>query len=175
MGRTTTTADRIQPLLEPSYAQGLDARSDDDLRAMKNECSAVETSVSYYRRLAQGRIEILDAELDRRSRGGSVEDLIAKLPQILSSGGGRSSNTQARLAEPDAPVVELHWEDRRERLVDDDTLANLPTLDDAGVREHHDALVAFERELSDVRKQLHGVLDAIEHEIATRQAAGTTG
>lgn len=140
---------------------------------MKNECAAVETSVSYYRRLAQGRIEILDAELERRRGGGSVEDLIAKLPEILGAGGGRSSNTQARLAEPDAPVVELHWSDQRERLVGDDTLANLPALDDAGVAANREQLVAFERELSAVRRDLHGVLDAIEHEIATRQAAGT--
>jgi hypothetical protein len=29
--------------------------------------------------------------------------------------------------------------------------------------------------VSDVRHRLHGVLDGIEHEIATRQAAGASG
>jgi hypothetical protein len=142
---------------------------------MKTECAAVETSVSYYRRLAQGRIEILDAEVERRARGGSVEELIAQLPEILGGAGGRSSNTQARIAEPDAPVLELEWRGGREHLVSDTTLANLPALDDAGVAAIRAELVEFERELSDVRKQLHGVLDGIEHEIATRQAAGTAG
>jgi hypothetical protein len=142
---------------------------------MKSECTAVETAVSYYRRLAQGRIEILDAELERRERGGTVEELIAQLPDILAGDGGRSSSTQARIAEPDAPITELAWPDHREQLVSDSTLADLPTLDDARVGTIRDELRDFERELSDVRRRIHGVLDGIEHEIATRQAAGASG
>jgi hypothetical protein len=169
------TTERIQPLLDPSYTNALDARSTDDLRAMKAECAAIETSLSYYRRLAQGRMEILDAELDRRQRGGSVEDLIAKLPEILAGDANRSSMTQTRLAEPDAPVIELAWADGRERLINDTTLANLPLLDDAGLASTRGEVADFERDLSDVRHRLHGVLDQIEHEIALRQAAGTSG
>jgi hypothetical protein len=167
--------DRIQPLLDPAYIESLGSRATDDLRAMKTECSEIETSVSYYRRLAQGRIEILDAELDRRKRGGSLEDLISQLPDILAGEGGRSSSTQSRIAEPDAPVVELEWSDGRERLITDTTLANLPLLDDNGVVSVRDELREFERDLSDVRRQLHGVLDQLEHEIAQRQAAGASG
>jgi hypothetical protein len=167
--------DRIQPLLDPAYVESLGSRSTDELRHMKTDCSEIETSVSYYRRLAQGRIEILDAELDRRKRGGSLEDLISKLPDILAGEGGRSSSTQSRIAEPDAPVVELEWTDGRERLITDTTLANLPLLDDKGVVSVRDELREFERDLSDVRRQLHGVLDQVEHEIAQRQAAGASG
>jgi hypothetical protein len=167
--------DRIQPLLEPSYAEGLATRSTDELRAMKTEASEIETSVSYYRRLAQARIEILDAEVDRRRSGGSVEDLIAKLPDILSNEGGRSGVAQSRIAEPEVPVVELEWGDGRERLITDTTLANLPLLDDAGVQSVRDELSEFERDLSDVRHRLHAVLDRIEREIAQRQAAGASG
>jgi hypothetical protein len=174
-GRTTISADRIQPLLEASYSEDLEARSTDELRAMKAECAAVETSVSYYRRLAQGRIEILDAELERRERGGTVEELIAKLPDILAGDGGRSSNTNARIAEPDAPIIELAWAGNRDQLISDSTLADLPTLDDARVAAIRGELREFERELSDVRHRLHGVLDGIEHQIATRQAAGASG
>ena len=57
--------DRIQTLLEPSYAERLDARSTDDLRDMKHECGVIENSVSFYRRLAQGRIEILDGDSEQ--------------------------------------------------------------------------------------------------------------
>ena len=167
--------DRIQPLLDPSYVDAIANRSTDELRAMKTECAEIETSVSYYRRLAQGRIEILDAELDRRSRGGSVEDLISHLPDILAGEGGRSSSTQSRIAEPEAPVVELEWSDGRERLITDTTLANLPLLDDAGVSSVREELREFERDLSDVRRELHGVIDQVEHEIAQRQAAGASG
>jgi hypothetical protein len=175
-GRTATaTTDRIQTLLDPSYTQGLDDRSTDELRAMKSECTAIETSVSYYRRLAQARIEILDAELERRARGGTVEELIAKLPEILSDAGTRPSGAQTRIAEPEAPIVELEWAGNRQQLISDSTLADLPALDDARVGAIRDELRAFERELSDVRHRLHGVLDGIEHQIATRQAAGASG
>jgi RsiG-like len=169
------TTERIQPLLDPAYTEGLGSRSTDELRAMKSECAAIETSVSYYRRLAQARIEILDAELARRGSGGSIEDLIAKLPEILAGEGARSAGAQTRLAEPDAPVVELEWSDGRQRLITDTTLANLPALDEAGLASVRTEVADFERDLSDVRHRLHGALDKIEHEIALRQAAGTTG
>jgi anti-sigma-K factor RsiG len=160
-------------LLEPSYVDRLDTRSDDDLRAMKEECAAIETSLSYYRRLAQARIEILDAETTRRARGGSVEELIAELPDILAGGASRTPASQARLAEPDVPLVVIEWDDNRQHLVSDSTLADLPNLDDARLGASRDELQAFERELSDLRHRLHGVLDGIEHEIATRQAAAS--
>jgi hypothetical protein len=57
---------RIHRLLEPQFVSGLDARALDELRTMKGECVDVENTLSYLRRLAQGRIEILGAERDRR-------------------------------------------------------------------------------------------------------------
>ena len=141
---------------------------------MKSECAALETSVSYLRRLAQARIEILEAEEQRRAAGGSVEDLIADLPRILAGGGARSTAPEARIAEPDVSIDELHWPDAREELVADDTLANLPTLGADVIVDPLIRLRNFERELSDSRRRLHGVIGGLEHEIATR-AAGAVG
>ena len=62
--------ERIQRLLDPGFATELDSRSLDDLRAMHDECNEVENALSYHRRLAQARIEILEAEHARRARGG---------------------------------------------------------------------------------------------------------
>jgi hypothetical protein len=142
---------------------------------MKDECASIETSLSYYRRLAQARIEILEAEAARRARGGSVEELIAELPDILAGEGARAPASQARLAEPDVPLVTIEWDDNRQQLVSDSTLADLPVLDDARLGTVREELQTFERELSELRHRLHGVLDGIEHEIATRQAAGASG
>lgn len=139
---------------------------------MKSECAAFETSLSFYRRVAQARMEILEAEQQRRRRGGSLTELIEQLPTILADG-GRSSPTQARVAEVELPELELHWDDGREHVVVDETLSTLPDLDDAALSETLETLRAFEREISGMRRGLHGVLDAIEHEIATRRAAGT--
>lgn len=142
---------------------------------MRTECAEIETSVSFYRRLAQARLEILDAERARRSRGGSVSDLVDDLPRILAGDGGRSGPADTRAVPADAPAVELRWQDGKERLVGDETLANMVVLTDDEVVATIAELQAFERELSETRRNLHGVLDRIEHEIATRQAAGTAG
>ena len=142
---------------------------------MKAECNEVENALSYRRRLAQARIEILEAEHERRERGGTVEDLVKDLPRILSGESGRSSITDTRVAPPDAPALELHWPDGREQLIADTTLANLPVLPDDELESTLEQLRAFERELSDLRRAMHGVIDTIEREIAARQVAGTAG
>jgi hypothetical protein len=159
--------------LNDDFVSGLDARSLDELRDMKAECVDVENALSYLRRLAQARIEILDAERARRERGGSVGDLVKDLPRILSAESGRSSVVDTRVPPPDSPGVELHWPDGRESLVEDTTLANLPVVSDAELASTSEQLHAFEGELSGLRREMHGVIDSLEREIAARSVAGT--
>ncbi len=164
---------RIAALTAPGVTDGLARRDDAALRAVKDEACAVENAVSYLRRLAQARIEILDAERGRRREGGSVADLIERLPDILAGRGERLAPGSARLVEPDGAIVELHWPDAREQLVTDDaSLASLPTLSDDDLESTVARLTGFERELSDDRKRLHDVIQAVERELATRAAAG---
>ena len=167
--------ERILRLTDPAYVAAIDNRPLDDLRAMKTECNDVENALSYLRRLAQARIEILEAEHERRARGGTVEDLVNDLPRILSAESVRSSVTDTRVPPPDAPVIELHWPDGREQLIADATLAHLPALSADDLEATLERLRAFERELSDLRREIHGVIDTLEREIASRQVAGTAG
>jgi hypothetical protein len=159
--------------LNDDFVRGLDGRSLDDLRNMKAECGDVENALSYLRRLAQARMEILEAEQTRRERGGSVGDLVKDLPRILSAESGRSSVVDTRVPPPDAPAIELHWPDGREDLVADTTLANLPVLPADELESTTGQLQEFERELSDLRRDLHSVIDTLEREIAARSVAGT--
>jgi hypothetical protein len=167
--------ERIQRLIDPAYASAIDTQSLDELHAMKAECNEVENALSYYRRLAQARVEILEAEHDRRERGGTVEDLVKDLPRILSDEAGRSSVADPPVPPPHAPNVELHWPDGREELIADATLARLPVLSADDLEATLERLRAFERELSDLRREIHGVIDTLEREIASRQVAGTAG
>jgi hypothetical protein len=167
--------ERIQRLIDPAFVAALDTRPVDELRAMKVECNEVENALSYGRRLAQARIEILEAEYERRARGGSVEDLVKDLPRILGADAGRSSVADTRVAPPDSPGLELHWPDGREELIADTTLAHLPLLPADELESTLERLRAFERELSDLRRAMHEVIDTVEREIAGRQVAGTTG
>jgi anti-sigma-K factor RsiG len=165
--------EQIQRLLNDDFVEGLDGRSLDDLRDMKAECVDVENALSYLRRLAQARMEILDAEQHRRERGGSVGDLVKDLPRILSAESGRSSVVDTRVPPPDSPAIELHWPDGREELVADTTLANLPVLPAEELASTTSQLQDFERELSSLRREMHSVIDTLEREIAARSVAGT--
>jgi hypothetical protein len=143
---------------------------------MHTECAEAELALSYFRRLAQARMEILEAERARRERGGSVGDLVADLPRILSAESGRSTIATTRGAPAaDAPTIELHWPDHRENLVVDNTLAKLPALNLEELIETIEGLHEFERELSDLRTEMHRVIDAIDRVIVDRRVAGTAG
>jgi len=143
---------------------------------MHEECAQAELALSYYRRLAQARIEILEAESARRERGGSVGDLVADLPRILSAESGRSTIATTRGAPAaDPPTIDLKWPDHRENLVVDTTLAKLPVLPLDELVSTLESLRLFERELSDLRAQMHVVMDLIDHVLVDRRVAGTAG
>ena len=142
---------------------------------MHDECAQAELALSYYRRLAQARMEILEAEEARRARGGSVEELIADLPNILGAESRSTVATTRGAPTADAPTMELHWPDGREQLVVDTTLAHLPAIPADELEATLDALRDFESELSDLRGQLHLVIDAIDRVLAERRVSGTAG
>lgn len=165
------TAVTLDEVLADSFTADLAEQSDTRLTEMAEQARALETEVSYLRRLAQGRIDILVAEQDRRAQGGSIGDLIAALPQILAGNETRPPATTARVPVQLAPEGNLAWRDGLEALVADDTLANLPVLTDTALAAALGQLRDFERELSGTRRQLHGVIDTIELELANRRQA----
>ena len=57
----------------------------------------------------------------------------------------------------------------------DTTLAKLPVLPLDELATTLAALQSFERELSDLRAQMHVVIDAIDRVIVDRRVAGTAG
>lgn len=164
---------RIDSVLDAGYLDGVSSRSDDELRDMRRECREVETEYSYLRRLAQGRIAILDAERDRRARGAPLSELIDQLPKILADNEPpRPDPSRTRLPALLAPRKLSGYQRGMERLVEDDTLANLPNLSDLELDESVEQLRALEREVSDIRRKLHGVIDTLADELAARSTTG---
>jgi anti-sigma-K factor RsiG len=166
---------RLDRILDPVYLADLAARSVDDLHAMKAECAEVETEVSFIRRLAQARMDILDAERDRRDRGGSIEELVAALSDILADSGPRPGPADARLPQHLAPAPDIEWTRGLEPLVGDDTLARLPDLSDGELADRREQLQELEREVSGQRRALHEVMGTLELELAERIKAGQAG
>lgn len=160
-------------MLEPSYLDGISQRSIDDVRSMHDELLEVETEVSYVRRLAQARIDIVEAELARRASGntGSIADLVNQLPKILADEAPRGDVSKSRLPRHLAPSMDIVWKRGLEHLISDATLVNLPTIEDDELRTTLEQLRELERETSERRRALHVVIDAVEAELAARHKA----
>jgi hypothetical protein len=161
---------RTARVLDPGYVADLDAQPVDQLRLMHAECLELETEVSYVRRLTQARIDILDAEIGRRERGESMEDLIAALPEILSDTGPRSTPAASHLPLQMAPAQDSEWAPELEEF--DNLLANLPTLSDDDLVDAIGRLRDLERDVSAERRGLHSVIDRIDVRLGELLRAG---
>jgi hypothetical protein len=158
--------DRSAHVLDPEYVVDLDSMSVEDLRAKHAECLELETEVSYVRRLTQARIDILEAEVQRRSSGGSLEDLINRLPEILADPGPRGNPASSRLPMQLAPEQDSEWAPEFERF--DGVLTNLPTLTEPELDEAIAGLRSLEREVSNQRRELFAVIDRIDVSLAAQ-------
>ena len=151
---------RTARVLDPSFVEGLDARSVDELRLMHAECLELETEVSYVRRLTQARIDILEAEIGRRERGESMDDLIRALPEILADSGPRATPATSHLPLQMEPAQDSEWAPELAEF--DGLLANLPILSDDELVDAIDRLRTLERAVSSERRGLHTVIDRID-------------
>jgi hypothetical protein len=164
----------VQRILDPDYLADLGARSIEEVRAMRAECHAVETGLSYLRRVVQGRLDIVAGELARRRDGGDpadLSDLIEKLPEILADrtrapGLGRLPQTLG----PGTPDAEL--EGRLAEICAGGELDHLPDAADDALLALQGALADFEHEVSTRRRSLFDRIDALQAELTRRYRTG---
>src|SRR5438477_3468807 len=79
----------LDRLLGPDYLGDLQGRPIEEVRTMRDECRRAEDGLSFVRRQAQGRLDIVAAELTRRNEGkgpSDAADIVDMLPQILGHG-----------------------------------------------------------------------------------------
>ena len=173
----------LQRVLDPSFLDGLENRSMEDLRSLRGELQHAEDTVSYVRRMVQGRLDIVGAERERRSgaagagsgeQGEEHGSIVEDLPGILAdpahsgrtSGPGRLPMHIAPGAEADALVAEV------DRRVHPTKLMELDGLSDAELAELTDLLASIERQFSDQRRALHQRLDSLQAEMVRRYRSG---
>lgn len=158
---------RVDRILEPSYLEGLSGLDEEGLRSLRDECEEEETVLSYERRLIHARLDIIRAELDRRSSGASARSLIDRLPEILTGGDEQPTHRGSfpKLAPP--PLYETPRR-RIELLVNDDTLARLPDLTEDEIGTILSTLESAEGEVSESRKAVLAVLDRVIEELSRR-------
>jgi len=163
---------RIDLITDPAYVQNLSSLSMDELRERRGVLDDLDTELSFYRRMLHGRMDLLSFEIRRRS-GEETRTLIEALPQILADGiDGPSRNAIPR----DLPLTlpELSGEGNRaiDRVLGDDFLAHLPSLEDNDLEEIQAALTDAEGEVSAQRREVYDVHDRISAEITLRYREG---
>jgi hypothetical protein len=158
---------RIDKILDPSYLEGLEALSLDDLRARRVDCLAEREDLSLLRRLVQGRAEILKAELERRS-GDDEGPLVDRLSQILADD-EHPVTSRGEAVRVTLPEDEMLLARRRvERLASDATLSDPSALDDAQLASTIDALATEEHGVSQARRDVIEALDTLQDELKRR-------
>lgn len=165
--------DDVDRVLQDGYLGDLPSRPIEEIRAMRAECRAVEDKVSYLRRMVQGRLDIVAADLRRRSEGGSpgdVTSLVDQLPDILGS--------ESRAAGPGRLPSGLVSVDDDDITAELDAVAGagvldvLPDLTDAQVADLARRIGDLERQVSDSRRGLFARIDALQAELARRYRTG---
>jgi hypothetical protein len=162
---------RIDRVLAEDFLDDIQAQPLDRLREMRKDAEQEETDLSYLRRVLQGRLDILRAELARRS-GDSTGDLVASLPQILADEGGTPApHGLGRHVAVEPSRADAH---RRhvEQLIADVDLSNPAAHDDASLRQVLETLEREEQDVSDKRRQVQTVMDACTQEITRRYREG---
>ena len=179
----------LQRFLAPSFLEGLESRSMEELRSARTEVQEAEVAVSYVRRVVQGRLDIVESERRRRTDpgagdGGPVHapddhssdhgSIVEDLPGILAdpghSGRGAGPGRLPMHMDPGEHADDLVAGVDRE--VDPNKLTELDSLSQSELDVVTDSLRDIERQLSDQRHSLHGLLDLLQAEMVRRYRSG---
>jgi len=165
----------LERLLSDEYLKGLEEMSVAAMRERRDECDAVEDSLSVLRRLVQGRLDIVLADLERRAggiSGGDLAQVVEQLPTILAER-GRSTNGRGRLRRNIAPDVNFRrLTAELDRIMDVDASAGLLSLAEQEVREIAEALRDLEQKVSIRRIAVQDRIDNLQAEIVDRYKSG---
>lgn len=168
-------APRVEDLLDPAYLEGLATLELTEVRNRRSVCTEVEVTLSYLRRMVQGRLDIALAERHRRQEGdtdGDLASLIEMLPDILSDklhapGFGRLPTIMA----PNE-VVLREATSALDAIAPADRMGVLPDVPDAEIEAMVEGLKTMETGVSRQRRQLHDVLDRLQEEVIRRYQTG---
>ncbi|MBC9730266.1 aerial mycelium formation protein [Streptomyces sp. TRM68367] len=169
-----------EPLLsgEPPE-QELGALSLSELRVLRREAQRDEADLSYVRRLLQGRIDILRAELARRAPTGAAAASVAappeasvveRLPEILKDAPARHRSS-ARHVTLGTPQGEEYRRLAADMLAEIE-LSDLGARTDLELNTAMGRLVRYEQQVSSRRQRLQRTADDCSAEIARRYREG---
>lgn len=173
----------IDELTDPTFVEGLTNLPLSEIRSRRSACQDAEEVLSLRRRLVQGRLDIVHADLDRRAGqvGSKHENVVDELSQILIDRGerqvGSGSAGVGRLSRLDVGETQLgegfeQFIHDLDRVVDGNTLSSLKERDESSVRAIAEELNQRERALSQTRLKLHRHIDSLQEEVVRRYKTG---
>lgn len=166
--------EELNRVLGEAFLDGLADQDVEGLRGLRSACQAVETTLSFLRRLAQGRLDIVDLELRRRRSGGDPGDLgslIDALPEVLSDRTRGTGTVHPPRAFSPGQVDGSLAEELATMEVDA-RLTDLPSVSDDWLETTRGRLVDFESRVSALRRRLLDRIDLIQGELSTRYRSG---
>ena len=160
---------RIDRVLAADYLEGMRGLPLPEVRSLRADAEQEEVDLSYLRRMIQGRLDVLRAELNRRDGTGSdlVEGLAAILadePRAPARGLGRHTTMEPSRADSHRRYVES--------LVADVGLSDVSARSSDELAHVMRTLSEEEAGLSAKRRQVQQVMDACGAEITRRYRDG---
>ncbi|MFD0315863.1 RsiG family protein [Streptomyces flavalbus] len=140
-----------------------------ELRTLRRDAQRDEADLSYVRRLLQGRIDILRAELARRGPS-SAASVVERLPEILTDAPARYRSS-ARHVTVGTPYGEEYRRLAAEMLAEVE-LSALDARTDLELTSAMGRLVRYEQQVSRRRQRLQRTADGCSAEIARRYREG---
>ncbi|MFK7919091.1 MAG: hypothetical protein AB8G14_13525 [Ilumatobacter sp.] len=146
------------------------ALSLDELRAMRTDLQRRDDVVSYARRVAQARLDLVESEMARRSSGAEVsEEVTDVLAQHLGGGG------PARPPRPPRPAEDLSDDElsvELDAICAEHHFSRVEELDEVELAALAAAIGEFERRVSLDRRERFDRLDALSAELVRRYRDG---
>ena len=160
---------RVDRVLDPTFLDGLETLSMDELRARRRDAEQEEADLSYLRRMLHGRLDIVSAEIERRE-SPDQGDLVDRLADILADP-SRTTRGSGRHITVEPSRVDVH---RREveQAIADAVVSDVTARTDDELQQALVDLRANEVEVSEVRHQVQEVVDACSAELARRYRDG---
>jgi hypothetical protein len=140
-----------------------------ELRDMRNRLQSEDDEVSYVRRVAQARVDLVRAELHRRDRGEVTEDLPSELRVVLSS---HLTGGPPRPPRPVDHLAENVLSDQLDAVCAEHGFSRLEELTPDELTNLENELTSFERRVSDNRRDRYDRLDALSAELVRRYREG---
>jgi hypothetical protein len=145
-----------------------------EIRAQRNALQAEEDAISFVRRLAQGRLDLVQDEERRRATGtetqvGSLADRLADVFGQQHGGGSARPPRETNIPADHPLVKEL------DELCEHYEFESLENLDSKSLSELAGALSMFEKSCSQLRHDLFEKIDALTAALVASVRASGAG